>query len=131
MMKSVRALILAVVMVAACTLAFGATVEVSWNANTESDLAGYKLYYGTASNTYGAPIDVGDVTRHTLTLSPSVGTTYYFAVSAYDTSGNESVRSQEVSLFIGDSVSPGQPKGVIARIIEAISMLLKKVFKIA
>jgi hypothetical protein len=33
-----------------------------WDANTEPELAGYKLYYGTAPGAYGTPVSVGNVT---------------------------------------------------------------------
>ena len=74
---------------------FAASAVLSWNPNAEADLAGYKVYYGTASRSYGAPIDVGNTTSHTVTGLSS--TTYFFAVTAYDTSGNESGYSVEVS----------------------------------
>jgi uncharacterized repeat protein (TIGR02059 family) len=70
---------------------------VSWNANTEPDLAGYRLYYGTSPGVYGAPIDVGNVLSYTIS-GLTTGITYYFAVAAYDTSNNESAKSTEVSL---------------------------------
>src|SRR5207249_565594 len=35
---------------------------LTWDPNVESDLAGYKVYVGTAAGTYGAPVDVGKVT---------------------------------------------------------------------
>ena len=97
--------------------AYGATVELTWNANTESDLAGYKLYSGTAAGQYGAPIDMGKVTAYQMTITPSVGATYYFALTAYDTSGNESVKSSEVSAFIPDANAPETPKGLMQRLI--------------
>lgn len=78
---------------------FAASLRVSWNANSEEDLAGYKLYYGTQSNTYGQPVDVGNVTSYTIS-SVQNGSTYYVAVSAYDSSGNESARSTEQSAYI-------------------------------
>jgi hypothetical protein len=69
---------------------------LSWDPNTESDLAGYKVYVGTASQSYGPPTDVGKVTSFkVINLLP--GKTYYFAVTAYDTSGNESGYSNEGS----------------------------------
>lgn len=74
-----------------------ATLE--WDPNSESDLAGYKMYFGTASGVYGEPIDVGLATTHTVT-GLLHGRTYYFAVSAYNTSGKESGKSNEVSYTV-------------------------------
>jgi hypothetical protein len=72
-----------------------------WNANTESDLAGYKVYRATASGAYGAPIATltGNVTNYVAT-GLQVGTTYFFVVTAYDNAGNESIVSNEVSKSI-------------------------------
>jgi PKD repeat protein len=74
----------------------------SWSTPTTNadgtplnDLAGYKVYYGVASQTYGTPIDVGNSTTYILT-GLADGTQYYIAVKAYDTSGNESAFSAEV-----------------------------------
>jgi hypothetical protein len=74
---------------------FAADVTLAWSPNSESDLAGYKLYYGTASHSYGSPIILGNKT--TYTVSGLGTTTYYFAVTAYNTSGKESGFSAEVS----------------------------------
>jgi hypothetical protein len=76
--------------------ALAAQLNLAWDSNTASDLAGYRVYYGTASKAYGSPIDVGNVTTYTLTGLPS-GQTYFIAVTAYDTSNNESGYSNEVS----------------------------------
>jgi hypothetical protein len=52
-------------------------------------LGGFKVYYGTSSRNYTHVEDTGKVTTYRVTgLSPA---TYYFAVTAYDRSGNESV----------------------------------------
>jgi hypothetical protein len=59
-----------------------------------TDLGGYKIYYGTASGVYGNPADAGNVPTYTLT-GLTKGQTYYVAVTAYDTSNNESVKSTE------------------------------------
>jgi len=71
-------------------------INLAWNANGESDLVGYKVYYGTATGAYRAPISLGKVTAYTLSgLTP--GRTYYISITAYDTSNNESGYSNEVS----------------------------------
>ncbi len=75
-----------------------AQVTLGWDAVPDPALAGYKLYYGYASQTYGPPVDVGNVTRYTLT-GIQEGINCYFAVTAYDTSGNEGAHSEELECF--------------------------------
>ena len=69
---------------------------LSWAANTEPDLAGYKVYIGTQSGLYNPPVTLGTVTAYTATNLAS-GKTYYFCVSAIDSARNESPCSAEVS----------------------------------
>ena len=71
-------------------------VKLQWDANSEPGVAGYKLYYGTTSGTYTHVFDAGHSTTANV---PDVvaGLTYYFAVTAYDADGYESVPSSEVS----------------------------------
>jgi hypothetical protein len=74
-------------------------VTLTWTANGEPDLAGYKVYVGTASGTYnapGSPFVAGKVVRYTVSNLP-MDQTYFFAISAYDSAGNESALSAEVS----------------------------------
>ena len=59
-------------------------------------LGGYKVYAGTAPGAYSQTIDVGNVTSYTLT-GLNNGATYYFAVTAYDASGNVSGFSNQTS----------------------------------
>lgn len=108
-------------------IAQAATINVSWNPNTEPDLAGYKLYHGTASGQYGEPVDVGNVSGHVMEITPQHGATYYFALTAYDTSGNESGYSAEATCFIPDGVKPEKPTGLRA-IIQAIVSWFKGLF---
>ena len=75
---------------------FAAQIRIAWDPNTEPDLAGYRVYYGTASGTYEEPIDTGNVTTYTLT-GLILGQTYFISVTALDTSNNESGYSNEVS----------------------------------
>jgi Viral BACON domain len=69
---------------------------LSWTANTETDLAGYKVHIGTQPGLYNPPITLGTVTSYTATNLAS-GKTFYFCVSAFDSAGNESPCSAEVS----------------------------------
>jgi hypothetical protein len=72
-----------------------ADVTLAWDPNSEPDLEGYNFYWGYASRDYAFSKDVGNVTEYTVTgLIP--GITYYFAVTAYNTSGLESDYSDEV-----------------------------------
>jgi fibronectin type 3 domain-containing protein len=77
------------------------TASLTWNANTDSDLAGYKVYQGTSSGTYTAP--VGTIPKGTTSYTVTglqTGTTYFFIITAYDSAGNESLHSNEVSKSI-------------------------------
>ena len=79
----------------------GETATLSWNANSEPDLQGYKIYLATTSGGYGAPITTlpMDVTSYTVT-GLETGTTYFFSVTAYNSSGAESSFSNEVTKTI-------------------------------
>ena len=97
---------------ASTSLSYSAEVTLAWDANTESDLAGYMLYYKTGSSGEpydGTGIDQGDSGINILldnlatTDSPSFSLTglqgntfYYFVLTAVDSSGNESGYSTEV-----------------------------------
>lgn len=90
-------------------LVYGTTVlagdaGLTWDANIEPDLAGYMVYYGTAPGSYGVPVDIGNQTTYTVT-GLGYGT-YYFSVTAYDTSGNQSDYSNEVIKTLSDTTPP-------------------------
>ncbi|HET56892.1 MAG TPA: fibronectin type III domain-containing protein [Deltaproteobacteria bacterium] len=76
--------------------ALGADVTLQWDPNSEPDIGGYKIYYGTAPRTYGEPIDVGNVTEYVV-KDLKAGAKYYFAATAYNTDGYESDFSNEVT----------------------------------
>jgi methionine-rich copper-binding protein CopC len=94
------------------------SISLSWTANPESDITGYKVYYDTDASTtsfsfdpnsnnwyeyYSASsaypfanvIDAGNVTSYTIT-NLSTGTAYSVAIAAYDSDGNESWISNEL-----------------------------------
>ena len=76
------------------SLAHSLDLTLAWIANTEPDLAGYKVYYGTSSGNYSNCLDVGNTTQYTI-IDLNQRTTYYFAVTAYNISDNESDYSEE------------------------------------
>ena len=77
-------------------------VTLAWDPNTETDLAGYRIYYGLESRNYASTVDVGNRTSYTLTdLTPEK--VYYFAAKAYNSAGQESSFSNEISYFYNSS----------------------------
>ena len=101
---AISALALICCLLPALTMAAG-SVTISWNANAESDLAGYRIYYGASSGNYSNVVTVGNATAYTFN-SLNGGATYYFVVAAYDDSGNESGYSAEVSATVIDTTPP-------------------------
>jgi hypothetical protein len=82
---------------------FAATASLSWTAPTTytdgapiTNLGGYRVYTGTTSGSYSQNVDVGNVTSYTVS-SLNNATAYYFAVTAYDASGDVSGYSSQVS----------------------------------
>jgi hypothetical protein len=94
---------------------------LSWSIPTQNDdgspltdLAGYRIYYGL-DGTVMFPdqmveIPVAQTEAYTLELTVAAPTTYYFRITAYDTSGNESEPSERVSKEIRfiDTQDPGE-----------------------
>ncbi|NQT84096.1 hypothetical protein HQ563_13805, partial [bacterium] len=81
-------------------VAVAGTEEVSlyWDENLETDIAGYNVYRSETSGSGYAKINDGLVTAiEYLDTDVVGGTTYYYVVTAMDTSGNESGASNEAS----------------------------------
>jgi hypothetical protein len=75
------------------------SVTLLWNPNLEPDLAGYRLHYGTALAPYASQLDV---TTTSATVSGlKYGATYTFAVSGFNTAGEEGAYSASVSYTVG------------------------------
>jgi len=92
---------------------FASTVVLQWNAVTDANLSGYKIYYqadsatlpfaGTGSTQGASPLNVSNQTSATISgLDPSHA--YYFAVTAYNSAGTESAYSNIIT--VPEMVSP-------------------------
>jgi len=112
--------------------AFALDVTLAWDANTESNLAGYKIHYnltqdgppynGTGAMEGNSPIDVGNVTEFSLHGFPD-DASIRFVATAYNDQGLESGYSNEV---IG-SLAPANPQGMLISAIEKIIAALEDV----
>ena len=60
---------------------------LTWDPVSDPNLAGYHVYYGTTGGPYPQqPLDVAPNAATATVTGLSSGTTYYFVVTAYDTS---------------------------------------------
>jgi hypothetical protein len=75
---------------------YAAQVTLEWDAVIHPLLEGYRVHYGTSSGDYDVTLDVGNWTSCTI-ADLEDDETYYFAVTAYSTEGEESDYSNEVS----------------------------------
>lgn len=73
-------------------------VELAWSANSEPDLSGYNVYRRTSPTGTFLKVNGATVSTSAYTdTNVSAGTTYYYVVSAVDTSFNESAYSTQAT----------------------------------
>ena len=92
------------------TLAY--SVTLSWDKNVESDVSGYVLYWGTtATGTYTHSTNVGNVSTFLLSNTNfTYMTKYYMVCTAVNTSGLESLPSNQIIFIITNDVVPSAVK---------------------
>jgi len=80
---------------------------VSWTAPTENtdnspltDLAGFKIYYGTNTGSYSQTININSATKTSYLIKNLTSSTWYFVMTAFNSSGIESTYSIEVNKVI-------------------------------
>lgn len=75
----------------------GYAVTLVWDASKDRTVTSYRVYYGTAPRIYTSNVTVGNVTTATIENARLIpGATYYFAVTARNAFGDESVYSNQV-----------------------------------
>ena len=81
-------------------------VALSWTAPVEredgtpismSEIAGYRVYYGTSEGNYPNKLDIADSYNMQAMLSNLASGTYYIVVTSYDMDGRESAFSEVVT----------------------------------
>lgn len=93
------------------TITFATEIQFSWDANTESDLAGYAVYerLGTSTYDYSSPRIIAAAGTTTASITANQDGDYSWVLRAFDTSSNFSVDSNEVSLRV-DTTAPLPPQ---------------------
>lgn len=66
---------------------------VNTDGSTITDLAGYRIYYGTSASALDQVIDISNIGITTYVVESLTPGTWYFAIKAYTTDGSESALS--------------------------------------
>jgi hypothetical protein len=85
-----------------------AQVTLTWQANTESDVAGYTLYWGSAQNALSSSVFVTDTSKTITGLSND--TPYFFAIDALDTANNHSEKTTPITATPSSTPTDTTPK---------------------
>ncbi len=83
--------------------------QLSWVAPSEredaspillSEIAGYRIYFGTKQGSYNNTIEISDSTAMSYVFTKLTTGTYYIVLTTYDTDGRESQYSTEVMVSV-------------------------------
>ena len=103
-----------IVFMTVCGSAFGATLNLkaTWTANTDTDMASYKLYRTDGTRTLIGTIAHPTTTYNfSVTVPDSSSGTLTFVLRAVDTGGNESADSS-ITSYSYDLVAPSAPRNL-------------------
>jgi fibronectin type 3 domain-containing protein len=89
----------------------GRAVKLSWKANTDEDLEGYRVYR-SETNKYSLIMAVGQDTTTVIDTGLENKKTYRYYITAIDEVPNESERSTIKNAIPEDNVAPSTPKGL-------------------
>ena len=106
--KVIKIIIFFILLLSPC-VSYADEVNFVWDANTEYDLAGYRVYVKQEGSDYQL---ISDIESNEVTLDINENT--YVAITAYDKNFNESGMSQE---WFYEKDAPEMPKGLKVKII--------------
>jgi hypothetical protein len=95
----VSVLLSGLTMLGLCSSDAAQTVTLAWDPSLDANVTGYRVYYGVASGVYTGQVSVSGTTRATVS-GLIEGHTYYFAVTAHDAMGLESLPSNEIAYLV-------------------------------
>jgi len=81
-------------------------IHLAWDPNPEPDIAGYRLYSGLITRCYDKYVQVDANTNDVALLHLEPNTTYFFAVTAFNTAGLESLYSDELEITTPELTTP-------------------------
>lgn len=96
---------------------------ITWTANTEPDLADYRVHHGLSPGSYFEAFVVTAPTTTYNVVDYTDGIVHYFAITARDTSANESGFSQEVFKPSPQAVRYGTGPSRVAWLVLALMSL--------
>lgn len=126
-MKKMLIITVFLLLVFTAGLAVAGNYGLTWEPNQETDLAGYKIHYnqGRPGPPFEKIVDVGNVTNCVvLDLDPN--SNYYFAATAYDTSGFESGYSSQVDIWPPMNPKKLKPTGWVKQLLGSVGRLFKQ-----
>jgi len=91
-----------------------------WQANSEPDIAGYRLYYTSSTDPTPLIADVGNVTRATIE-GLTRGVVYQFYATCYTTFGLESDPSHTVEVLIPSDPNINNPPVALGQTVTVVS----------
>lgn len=88
-------------------IASGKSATAVWNPSADTNVVGYFIRYGLSSESCTNLLDAGAASNVTV-YGLETGLTYYFSVTAYDSAGQESAPSNEITYTVQESTASSE-----------------------
>jgi fibronectin type 3 domain-containing protein len=93
------------------------SLSLTWNPNSEADLAGYYIYRSTTEDGPYTLMDILGLVTEYLDMGLDGGVTYYYVIGAFDEVPNNSSYSNEANFTTIYTVPPAAPVGLTISVI--------------